>query len=134
MKKTPLKKKSKTSISKLKAELWKWFSLYIRRRDNFTCFTCGHKGEGGAIHCGHFISKAIGGIALYFHEENCHAQCYFCNIYLGGNSYIFGQKLGKEKCDELYRIKNTVFEKWSEADYLKKIEYYKQKSETFASP
>jgi len=125
VKRTLIKKKSPQKISVLKRKLWEVFSKYIRQRDNYICFTCGRKGEGSGIHCGHFISKAIGGNALYFHEDNCHAQCYNCNINLGGNSYIYGQKLGKEMCDELYRIKNQVIEKWDEQTYLDKIEYYK---------
>lgn len=117
------------SISKLKKELWKYFSLYIRQRDKFTCFTCGRKGEGSGMHAGHFVPKSIGGIALYFHEDNVHAQCYNCNINLGGNHYIYGKKLGEEKAEELYRIKNQVSEKWTTEDYQAKILYYKRKIE-----
>jgi len=108
--------------------LWKYFSLYIRQRDKFTCFTCGRHATGSGMHSGHFISKAIGGNALYFHEENVHAQCYNCNINLGGNQYIYGKKLG-DKAEELYLIKNTVIEKWTEQDYLDKIEHYKHLTE-----
>jgi hypothetical protein len=77
------------------------------------------------MHAGHFIPKSVGGIALYFNEDNVHACCYHCNINLGGNLYEYGLKLGKEKCDELYRIKgqiNKVDTNW----YLDKIEYYKK--------
>ena len=126
MKKTKLRKKGKQKISVLKRNLWKVFSLYIRKRDNFTCFICGRKGEGGGIHAGHFIPKSVGGIALFFHEENVHACCYHCNINLGGNLYEYGLKLGKEKCDELYQIKNKVSQKWSEQDYIDKIKSYQQ--------
>ena len=126
MKKSPLKKKSKVKISVLKRKLWEVFSLYIRTRDKFTCFICGRRGEGGAIHAGHFIPKSVGGIALYFHEDNVHACCYHCNINLGGNLYEYGLKLGKMKCDELYQIKNQI-NKVDEAWYLTRIEYYKNK-------
>ncbi len=93
-------KKKSESISSLKKKLWTVFSLYIRQRDKFTCFTCGKKGEGSGMHAGHFIPKSVGGIALYFHEDNVHAQCYHCNINLGGSQYIYGLKLGK-KADEM---------------------------------
>jgi hypothetical protein len=126
MKKTPLKKKSKAKISALKRKLWTVFSIYIRKRDKFICFTCGRHSEGSGMHAGHFISKAVGGIALYFHEENVHAQCYNCNINLGGNQWIYGQRLGKKTVDRLYEIKNKVSEKWTEEDYLYKIELYKK--------
>lgn len=119
-----LKKAKKKSNAKLKKELWKVFSTYIRTRDKFSCFTCGRKGEGSGIHAGHFISKSVGGIALYFHEENVHAQCYNCNINLGGNQYIYGTKLGEKKVKELYQIKNQITKDYP---FEEKIEYYKQK-------
>lgn len=128
MKKTKLKKISKTKISTLKKKLWAEFSKYIRERDRYTCFICGRKAEGSAMHAGHFIPKSVGGIALYFNEDNVHACCYHCNINLGGNLYEYGIKLGKEKCDELYRIKNQITEKWDEQTYLDKIEHYRRKN------
>lgn len=118
------KSKKKPSISSLKKKLWVEFSLYIRNRDNWTCFTCGRKAEGSGLHAGHFISKSIGGISLYFHEENVHAQCYNCNINLSGNIWEYGQRLGKETVDKLYKIKNETA-KWSVSDYQEKILYYK---------
>lgn len=123
MKRTVIKKVSKSSISKLKAKLWKLFSLYIRQRDKYTCFTCGRKGEGSGMHAGHFVPKSIGGIALYFHEDNVHAQCYNCNINLSGNQYEYAKRLGIEKAEELLSLKNHIT-KWTESDYLEKISYY----------
>ena len=120
--KKPVKKKVQT-VSQLKKKLWTVFSLYIRQRDKFTCFTCGRKGEGGAIHAGHFISKAVGGIDLYFHEDNVHAQCYNCNINLSGNQYEYSLRLG-DKAQELYKRKG-LYTKWTAQDYQDKIEYYK---------
>lgn len=127
MRRTALKKKSPRKISVLKRKLWEVFSKFIRQRDGYICFTCGRKGEGSGMHAGHFISKAVGGIALYFHEENVHCQCYHCNINLGGNAYIYGQKLGT-KAEELYKIKDQVIEKWTEDMYLEKIKYYEEKT------
>lgn len=118
------KKKKQPSISSLKKKLWTVFSIYIRKRDNNICFTCGRKGEGSGIHAGHFIPKSVGGIELYFHEENVRAQCYNCNINLGGNQWEYGKRLGGETVEYLYKIKH-VNSKWSVQDYLEKIEYYK---------
>lgn len=116
------------NISQLKKDLWKHFSLYIRRRDNFICFTCGKKGEGQGMHAGHFISKAAGGLALYFNEDNVHAQCYHCNINLGGNQWEYGQRLGTKKVNELMKLKNESW-KWDGDNYLEKISYYKEINE-----
>ncbi len=123
MKRSPIRKKSKARISVLKRKLWEVFSKYIRQRDNYICFTCGRKGEGSGIHAGHFIPKSVGGIALYFHEENVHAQCYNCNINLGGNQYVYGEKLGKKKVEELRRIQQQIT-KVDELWYLCQIEIY----------
>src|SRR3990167_7266279 len=118
-----IKKKGKQKIGVLKKKLWKVFSKYIRERDSYTCFICGRKGKDGAIHAGHFIPKSIGGITLYFHEDNVHACCYHCNINLGGNLYEYGLKLGKKKCDDLYNLKGKIL-KVDASWYLEKIKYY----------
>lgn len=125
---SPLRKKSKQKISVLKRKLWEQFAKYIKNRDQNICFTCGRKSEGSGSHAGHFIPKSVGGLLLYFHEENCHAQCYNCNINLGGNQYIYGQKLGEVKVSELYLLKQQTT-KWSEEDYLLKIEHYTKLNE-----
>lgn len=115
--------KKKTN-AKLKKELWKVFSEYIRKRDKGICFTCGRKAESRGYHAGHFIAKAAGGLALYFHEDNVRGQCYNCNINLGGNQYIFGQRLGDAKAKELYALKQKIVKDYPFED---KIAYYKQK-------
>ena len=130
LKRSPLRKKGKSNISKLKRELWQLFSLYIRQRDKFTCVTCGKKGEGSGIHAGHYITKSVGGLALYFHEDNVFAQCYRCNIHLSGNWTAYREfilrKFGEEKEKELLALKNQIT-KWTEQDYLGKIAFYKAK-------
>lgn len=120
--------KKKLTIGKLKKKLWEVFSKYIRQRDNYTCVTCGQKGEGSGMHAGHYITKAVGGLGLYFHEQNVHAQCYRCNIHLSGNWTAYRafmlRKYGEKVEKELMRMKEQVC-KWTEYDYEQKIEYYK---------
>jgi hypothetical protein len=114
-------------IPKLKKELWKHFSLFIRRRDGGVCFICGRRCEGQGYQTSHFIAKSICGIELYFSEKNNHGCCYNCNINLGGNLYEYGQKLGEETCKELYAIKlKTKGAIWSREKYEEKIAYYKE--------
>ncbi len=117
------KKSKKLTTSKLKKKLWIVFSKYIRQRDKGICFICLRICEGSGYHAGHFIPKSVGGLALYFHEDNVHGCCYHCNINLGGNLYEYGLRLGKDKCEELYKLKGIIT-KWSEVDYLEKIEHY----------
>ena len=115
------------SITQLKKELWKFFSLFIRKRDGGVCFICGRRSEGSGYHGGHFIPKSIGGLELYFNEKNVHGCCYHCNINLGGNLYEYGMKLGEKTVKELYDLKKkskgTV---WGRAEYEKKIAHYKE--------
>jgi len=84
------------------------FAEWIKKRDKNTCYTCGAKAEGYGCHAGHFIPKAAGGLALYFHPDNVHVQCARCNLFLAGNQYVYGQKLGAEKVAELYKLQNAV--------------------------
>ena len=129
MKRTSLRKKGTQKVSILKRKLWTQFALFIKRRDNNICFTCGRKSEGSGSHAGHFIPKSVGGLGLYFHEENVKAQCYNCNINLSGNQYIFGQKLGKDIVDKLYKLKQQTT-KFSAEDYQSKIEHYTRLNNT----
>lgn len=126
LKKTPLKKESKTKVSTLKRKLWTVFSKYIRLRDKGICFTCNRKCEGFGYHAGHFISKAVGGIELYFDEDNVNGQCYNCNINLGGNQYEYAKRLGFTKAEMLSAKKRRIV-KWTVQNYEEKIEYYTNK-------
>ena len=118
----------KPTKGQLKKKLWKVFSQYIRQRDNNICITCGRKGEGSGIHAGHFIPKSVGGLALYFHEKNVHAQCFACNIHKGGWGERYAEvlelKYGREEVDKM-RSKRHSIEKWSIQDYEEKIAHYK---------
>lgn len=111
----------KKTNAQLKRKLWKVFSEYIRKRDKGICFTCGRHAEGSGYHAGHFVPKSVGGIGLYFNEENVHGQCYNCNINLGGNTFIYGQKLGN-RANELYEMKQQIIKDF---DFIGKIDYYK---------
>lgn len=143
LKRTPLKRSSSLipkqgksagkgrskPISKLKKELWSLFSKYIRQRDNFTCVTCGKISGGTGMHAGHYIPKSVGGMALYFHPKNTHAQCFRCNLHLSGNWPAYQDFIlrtyGPEVNEELLRLKNTII-KWTEGDYLREIKKYKE--------
>ena len=134
MRRTRIRKTAKThTMGWYKKKFWTTFSLYIRTRDDFTCFTCGKKGEGKGLHAGHMIPRASGGLSLYFHEKNVHAQCYYCNINLGGNGAIYAtkfiEKYGQEEFDEILRLQHQGFKKYSIEEYQELIEIYKIKIE-----
>tara|TARA_R110000737_G_scaffold130249_1_gene162333 strand:+ start:259 stop:669 length:411 start_codon:yes stop_codon:yes gene_type:complete len=119
------------TISKLKKELDKWFSLYIRLRNtdnngNNQCCTCGTIDNWKKLQCGHFVSRKH--LATRFHEMNCFPQCVSCNIFKYGEQWKFGQfldrNLGEGVSEELVILGHTIF-KISRIDYEEKITYYK---------
>ena len=125
----------KKTISKLKKELDKWFSLFIRLRhiDNNgknQCCTCGKVDDWKKLQCGHFVSRKH--LATRFHEMNCFPQCVSCNIFKYGEQWKFGQfidrNLGEGVSEDLIILGHTIL-KISRVDYEEKISYYKnQKS------
>ena len=121
----------KKTISKLKKELDKWFSLYIRLRGaddngNNQCCTCGTIDNWKKLQCGHFVSRKH--LSTRFHEMNCFPQCVSCNIFKYGEQWKFGQfldrNLGEGVSEELVILGYTIC-KISKSDYEEKITYYK---------
>jgi hypothetical protein len=120
------------SISKLKKELDKWFSLFIRLREANSeglcqCFTCGkvaHYKKG--MQNGHFQSRSF--LATRYDEENCQVQCVGCNMFKSGEQYKFSvaldSKYGEGTAEELERIarKKIKINRWQ---YEGEITYYK---------
>jgi len=122
------------SISKLKKELDKFFSLYIRLRSSneygmVQCFTCGkvaHYKTGG-MQNGHFQSRRF--MATRYSEDgNCEVQCVACNMYRGGEQFRFAMNLdakyGEGKAEELELFARRIV-KFTRIDYEEKISYYK---------
>lgn len=123
--------KKKLTPGKLKKKLWTIFSKYIRERDGWTCVTCGKVGEGSGIHAGHYITKSVGGLSLYFHEKNVHAQCYRCNIHLSGNWTAYREFIlrtyGEEVDKELMALKDKGYRTISVLEYENLIKEYEDK-------
>ena len=121
------------SISKLKKELDKWFSLYIRLRDAtdegmVQCFTCGkvaHYKVG--MQCGHFQSRS--NLKTRFDEENCQVQCVGCNMFKQGEQYRFALQLdgkyGEGTAEKLMYLSHQGI-RFIRGDYEDKISYYKE--------
>ncbi len=80
-------KKDPNSYTELKKKLDKVFSVFIRRRDRFVCFTCRKVGDKKSIQCGHYISRTY--TATRWDEVNCHAQCVSCNVFKSGNMAVY---------------------------------------------
>lgn len=126
-------KKSKT-ISKLKKEVWKWFSLFIRLRGadknkyNICC-TCGKKKYYKELQAGHFLSGRHN--VVLFHEDLTNPQCYSCNFFLGGNPRAYDafmrKKYGDVKVQEFDKLSKGRAENktFTEKELLQMIDKYK---------
>ena len=123
---------TKKPISKLKKELDKWFSLYIRLREATSqgvaqCFTCGKIDYYKKLQCGHFQSRRHH--ATRWNEWNCQVQCVKCNMFSGsGEQWKFGMNLnakyGVGTADELQFLAQTTV-KINRSEYEENIRYYK---------
>ena len=123
------------TISKLKKELDKYFSLYIRLRSATDtglcqCVTCGKVGhyKTGGMQNGHFQSRRF--LATRWSEEgNCEVQCQKCNIWEQGMQFRFSiyidAKYGAGTAEHLEGLARTTI-KLSRIDYEEKISYYKE--------
>ena len=119
------------SDAKLKKELDKIFSEYIRRKYSdsggcATCFTCGKKAYWKELQAGHFITRSA--LATRFDEDNVRPQCIGCNIFGGGRQVQFAEKLQKELGK---KIVETLFKKAKQITkyfpYEERIIFYKNK-------
>ena len=70
------------TISKLKKDYDKWFSIYIRIRDsengNSICFTCNKIDHYKKLQNGHFQSRRHN--STRWDLKNCQVQCVKCNM------------------------------------------------------
>lgn len=136
MKRSPLKRKSKSKVKKLQDKLWKAtreiiLSEYERNGKHY-CYTCDREVDGSNRQVGHFIPKAACPAELKYNLDNLRIQCYHCNINLGGNQSEFYRRLekdcGKEYIDNLFKLKHSLV-KADELWYEKKIKEYEQYSQ-----
>jgi len=132
MRKTPLKRKSKSENRKLQEELWqecRRISLirYLKGNKHY-CFTCDKEVESSNRQLGHFIPNSVGGALLRYNLDNLRIQCYYCNINLGGNGSEFYRRLVKEKgqdfVDKLFQLKHQTVK--ADDHYRQLLEEYKK--------
>jgi len=125
--------KTKT-ISKLKKELDKVFSLYIRLRNAtpeglVKCFTCGKIDHYKRMHAGHFQSRKY--LSTRWNEENVMVQCPRCNLFAQGEQYTFGKlldvRIGEGTAEKLHKLATKTTLKLSRIDYEELIDKFKNK-------
>lgn len=135
-----IKKKSnsrgKSDLSKAIAKLDKVFSLYIRLRDSkpfkykaFRCISCGKIKPFNHADCGHYYSRTH--MATRFDEDNCHAECSYCNRFkadhLIGYQDNLIKKIGTESFNLLTLKAHSTFT-WSVFEIEELIKYYKARN------
>lgn len=133
MRKTPIRRKSKSSLAKTKLKLWELCKQIVRKKYGYNCYTCSSHTE--SPHTGHFISSSVCSTELRYSLDNLRPQCYRCNIHLSGNWIAYEDRLAKENSkewvDELKKKnQQTKGLKYDEIWYQKKIEEYQKILET----
>ena len=125
----------KKSASKLRKEVDKYFSLYVRisNSDEYgmcTCFTCGSRKHWKEIQAGHFMSRKH--MATRWHTDNVKPQCVKCNIYSQGEQFKFSQALGSKLALRMQKL-STSTRKFSTHDLESMIYDLKNKIKELTS-
>ncbi len=141
MKKTSLRRKSKSPIAKLQQKLVELSHTYIRERDSVMvggiagyCFDCGNFAEGRHFQAGHFVPDASGGAILRYHPHNMHGQASGCNMKQVQERVKINytikmqEKYGIDYFNFLLSLRNKTI-KADEIFYNKMIELYEKKDE-----
>lgn len=129
MKKTPLRRKSKTELAKIKDKLWELCKKLTRKVYGNHCYTCGTYIE--FPHTGHFITDSTCSTELSYSLDNLRPQCYRCNIHLSGNWLEFEKRLIRDKGEEW--VKNLKQKNQQTKGLKYDILWYKAKIEEYES-
>lgn len=125
--KTPRQKQA-SAKKRAKKDAEDAMSLYIRNRDNWTCYTCGIRGDKYNMDNGHLITATRSGTK--FHEKNCHCQCKGCNIKHEDDYETYRRKFieqyGEAYYDEMYAASWELMNYTTE-DYHELEQYFKNK-------
>ena len=129
-----------SELKKEKKKTWVEFSKYIRTRDCLEttgtadegiCISCGRRIPFKKLQAGHLVAGRSN--VILFDEEIVNAQCYACNILLGGNGAEYYRNMAlrhsTEYVDELLLRKYQPTIKFT-LDGLKEMrEDYKKRTE-----
>lgn len=98
MKRTKLRKKSKSPQALLEAELWQECRRITFEQYGTDCYTCPAKNlVGRNLHCGHMWPKGSVHALLKYHIDILRPQCYNCNMNLGGMGAVFLKRMLKDE-------------------------------------
>lgn len=126
----PLKKNVKRRKVDLVAKLDRVFSQYIRLRDIMPngygrCIACGKIKPYSDLDCGHYFSRIH--MATRFEEDNCNAECKFCNRV--SSEHLIGyrdnliRKIGIGRYDRLNVLAHST-KHWQDFELEAMINHY----------
>jgi hypothetical protein len=130
----PLFDKAGVTVKKkpdLVAKLDKVFSRYIRLRDAMPngmirCISCGKVKRFDQFDNGHYHGRTH--MATRFDEDNCNAECKFCNRFKADHMIGYREnliaKIGQQRFDKL-AWKATQTKKWTDFELIELTKYYK---------
>lgn len=122
----------RNKTQRLKSNLWKIFSEYIRRRDAdyegmVKCISCPNVMHWRELDAGHYHAKTAG-LSIYFEERNVHSQCTGCNRFRNGNLPAYAialrKRYGENILEELDTLRHQT-RKISAGEYEELIQKYK---------
>lgn len=124
MKRTQIKRKSRTNLSKAKDKLWKTLKQLIHTRDGDTCISCGVTGlRGHNAHGGHFIPSSSCGGFLRYDLRNVWIQCATCNLFRNGAgaeyTLALQKKFGNKFVEKIIQDKQESIK--LDVDYVEKM-------------
>jgi hypothetical protein len=128
MRRTGIKKKSKSPLAKAKEKLWKTLKAVIDIRDGPVCISCGATDLRGANkHGGHFIPSSSCGGFLRYDIRNVFNQCATCNLFRNGAgaeyTLALQKKFGLEFVEKIIRDKQKSVK--LDVDYVTRMtEFY----------
>lgn len=92
----------------------------------FRCISCGQIKPFEQADCGHYFSRKH--LSTRFDEDNCHAECRYCNRFLADHLEFYREglieKIGQQKFD-LLKVKVASTSKMTDFEYEQLIKYYK---------
>lgn len=127
---------NKIPLSKLKKKIDTEFSLYIRRRDNFICCTCGRQGseKDGIMQCGHLFSRVA--LSTRWEPYNAACQCKGCNMRHEYDWEPMRQWFIKKYGEHIYEILYQEYKKprkFTRNELIGGYEYYKSENKKYES-
>lgn len=123
--------KTQPSLTTLRDKLDTVFSKYIRLRDAmpsgmFRCISCGKIKPIDQADCGHFHSRIH--MSTRFDEDNCNAECRFCNRFSADHLIGYRENLIKKIGQQrflLLEVRAHETKKWSSFELEQLIKYYR---------